>query len=108
MADADMSYDLKQIPTLLKPLLENTADIVLGERISSADKGTMPYFHKRLGTPALTLLVKRASGGLNLRDSQSGFRAFRRRDILDLSLTSSGMEFASEMLIRVLLDAVYG
>ena len=100
MADADMSYDLKQIPNLLKPLLENTADIVLGERITSADKGTMPYLHKRVGTPALTLLVKRASGGLNLKDSQSGFRAFRRRDILELSLTSSGMEFASEMLIR--------
>jgi len=54
-----------------------------------------------VGTPAITFLIARASGGrLAARDSQSGFRAFRRDDFARLGLQSSGMEFASEMLIR--------
>lgn len=100
MADADITYDLSKIERLVRPVLEGEADIVMGERLSEAPSSTMPFLHRRVGTPALTLLVKRASNGLTVTDSQSGYRAFRRDAILALRLRSTGMEFASEMLIR--------
>ena len=100
MADADLSYDLSRIAQLVRPVAEGSADIVVGERLSEAPSATMPFLHRRLGTPALTMLVRRAARGLEVTDSQSGYRAFRREAILSLGLTSSGMEFASEMLVR--------
>jgi hypothetical protein len=61
----------------------------------------MPWLHRYVGTPAITYLVKKATKNkMMIRDSQSGFRAFRREQILALNLSSTGMEFASEMLIR--------
>ncbi len=100
MADADMTYELSAIPRLLAPILAERADLVIGERLSGATHRSMPFLHRFAGTPLLSLLIRRASGNIRVRDSQSGFRAFRRSTILEIGLTSTGMEFASEMLIR--------
>src|SRR5665213_1432980 len=100
MADADLTYDLSKIERLIRPVMDGSADLVLGERLSEAPASTMPFLHRKLGTPTLTYLVKRATHGLTVSDSQSGYRAFRRTEIIELGLTSTGMEFASEMLIR--------
>ena len=101
MADADGTYELEAIPRLILPLVENTADLVLGSRLDDATTATMPWLHRYVGTPLLSMLVRRASGRrTSVRDGQSGFRAFRREQLLALELTSTGMEFASEMLIR--------
>lgn len=101
MADADGTYELDAIPRLLLPLLKDEADMVLGQRLSDATAATMPWLHRYVGTPAITYLVKKATKNkMTIRDSQSGFRAFRREQILGLKLSSTGMEFASEMLIR--------
>jgi hypothetical protein len=59
----------------------------------------MPLHHRFVGTPIITWLVRRAGGPRGLTDSQSGFRAFRRDDLLALNLRTTGMEYASEMLI---------
>jgi hypothetical protein len=100
-ADADSTYELGAIPRLLVPLVEGKADLVLGQRLNDATTATMPWLHRHVGTPAITYLVRRATRNrLAIRDSQSGFRAFRREQILNLNLSSTGMEFASEMLIR--------
>lgn len=100
MADADATYDLQKIPELVAPVREGSADMVLGSRLDAATRQTMPFLHRVVGTPALSFLVRRATGGMPLRDSQSGFRAFDRRRVDELQLCSTGMEFASEMLIR--------
>lgn len=101
MADADGTYELDAIPRLLLPLVKGDADMVLGQRLSDATAETMPWLHRYVGTPAITYLVKKATKSkMTIRDSQSGFRAFRREEMLDLHLSSTGMEFASEMLIR--------
>lgn len=100
MADADFTYDLTKIPELVDPIFRGEADLVLGERLGDATRASMPILHRFVGTPALSLLIKRASGVSMVRDSQSGFRAFRRTSIWRLGLQSTGMEFASEMLIR--------
>jgi len=101
MADADGTYELEAIPRLLLPLVRGEADMVLGQRLNDATTATMPWLHRYVGTPAITYLVNKATKKkMSIRDSQSGFRAFRRQEILDLNLSSTGMEFASEMLIR--------
>ena len=100
MADADLTYDLTKIPQLVRPVAEGRADIVVGERLSQAPNSTMSFLHRRIGTPTLTRLVRRATNGLTITDSQSGYRAFSRDAVLSLGLTAPGMEFASEMLIR--------
>ena len=99
MADADGTYELQAIPRLIQPILNGTADLVLGARLEDASSATMPFLHRYLGTPTLSWLVRRAAGGINVSDSQSGFRAFRREAINELNLTAIGMEFASEMLV---------
>jgi glycosyltransferase involved in cell wall biosynthesis len=100
MADADYTYDLGRIPDLVAPVKDGRADLVLGSRLDSATRGSMPFAHRFLGTPMLTFLTARACGRRVVTDSQSGFRAFRRDALPTMALTSTGMELASEMLIR--------
>jgi hypothetical protein len=100
MADADFTYDLGRIPDLIAPVIEGRADLVLGSRLDSATRGTMPFLHRFVGTPLLTFLTARACGRRVVTDSQSGFRAFRRDTLETMGLTSTGMELASEMLIN--------
>ncbi|MFM7535152.1 MAG: glycosyltransferase family 2 protein [Acidimicrobiales bacterium] len=99
MADADRTYPLHRIGELVAPVRDGQADLVLGARWTGATARTMPFLHRFVGTPALTFLVRRAGGPERLTDSQSGFRAFRRTGLGELDLRSTGMEFASEMLI---------
>jgi hypothetical protein len=101
MADADGTYELEAIPRLLQPLVDDEADLVIGARLNDASTKSMPWLHRFVGTPVLSILVNRAAGQkIKIRDSQSGFRAFRRDQFTALPMTSTGMEFASEMLIR--------
>ena len=100
MADADFTYDLGKIPDLVAPVVRDEADLVIGGRLDAATRRTMPLLHRFVGTPVLTFLVARACGRRVVDDSQSGFRAFRRDRIAELELRSTGMELASEMLIR--------
>jgi Glycosyl transferase family 2 len=100
MADADFSYDLGKIPELVAPVRAAEADLVLGSRLDGATRRTMPFLHRRLGTPVLTFLTARACGRRVVKDSQSGFRAFRRDRVAALQLRSTGMELATEMLIE--------
>jgi glycosyltransferase involved in cell wall biosynthesis len=98
LADADSSYDLRQLGALVHRV-EQGADVVVGTR--SCDRlevGAMPWLHRRVGIPGLNLLLA-ISTGRWFRDSQSGFRAFKRDRLIHLGCTSAGMEYASEMLL---------
>ncbi len=100
MADADLTYDFAKIPDLLAPIQAGHADMVLGSRLGGATRQTMPFLHRFVGTPAITFLTARACGRRVVRDSQSGYRAFRRDAVAELDLQATGMELATEMLIR--------
>jgi hypothetical protein len=100
MADADSTYPLDRIPDLVRPIAEGEADLVLGARLRGANSETMPFLHRYLGTPVISWLTARACGRRVVSDSQSGFRAFRRDEVAALGLRGSGMELATEMLIR--------
>ena len=100
MADADLTYDFAKLPALVAPIADGDADLVMGSRLGSASRATMPSLHRFVGTPVLSFLTARACGRRSVRDSQSGFRAFRRDAMAALDLQSTGMELATEMLIR--------
>jgi Glycosyl transferase family 2 len=100
MADADGTYDLSKIALLASPVIAGDADLVLATRLDGATRESMPLLHRHLGTPVITFLTSRACGRKVTSDSQTGYRAFRRRRMLELGLQSDGMELASEMLIK--------
>jgi glycosyltransferase involved in cell wall biosynthesis len=98
MADADLTYDFNEIPHFLAEL-EAGADVVIGNRMKNIHPGAMPWHHRYIGNPLL-------SGFLNMLfrtgvdDAHCGMRALRRDVLPRLDLRTTGMEFASEMVIR--------
>src|SRR5277367_4127335 len=57
MADGDGTYDLEAIPELVQPLVDGSADLVLGSRLKGVTRETMPWLHRYIGTPFITLLL---------------------------------------------------
>jgi hypothetical protein len=100
MADADGTYDLAKLPELVRPVMAGEVDLHLATRLDGATRESMPFLHRFVGTPIITFLTARASGRKLTKDSQTGYRAFRRDQMLDLGLVGNGMELASEMLIK--------
>ena len=98
MADADDTYDLENLAAVVAPVARG-ADLALANRFADISDGAMPWLHRRVGTPAINLLLRLAYG-VRVGDSQSGYRAIRRRRLDQLDLRSDGMELASEMLIK--------
>jgi glycosyltransferase involved in cell wall biosynthesis len=98
MADADLTYDFQEIPRFVAEL-DKGADMVIGDRMKNIHPGAMPWLHRYVGNPLL-------SGFLNLLfrtgidDAHCGMRALRRDRLRQLDLRTTGMEFASEMVIR--------
>jgi hypothetical protein len=98
MADADLTYDFGEIPRFVRSLDEG-AQLVMGNRMEDIQPGAMPWLHRYVGNPVLT-------GILNLffragvSDAHCGMRALRRDVLPRLDLRTTGMEFASEMVIR--------
>ncbi len=99
MADADGSYDLKNIAPFAQAL-RGGADLVMGNRFAGKiEPGAMPILNRYLGNPVLSALGRLLSGA-RVGDFHCGIRAFRREKILALGLQSPGMELASEMIAK--------
>lgn len=99
MADADDSYALEDLGGFVKELRAG-AELVMGNRFKGGiAPGAMPFLHKYLGNPVLSLLG-RVFFRIPVGDFHCGMRAFRRDKMLALGLRTSGMEFASEMVVR--------
>lgn len=99
LADADGTYDFKEIPRFIFQLTQGY-DLVIGNRLNKKiHHGAMPWLHRYVGSPLLSLLA-RIVFKVPIYDINSGQRAITREGWNKLNLTSSGMEFASEMIIR--------
>jgi glycosyltransferase involved in cell wall biosynthesis len=99
MADADDSYDFNHLPRFLAAL-EGGSDLVMGNRFRGEIKpGAMPFLHRYLGNPVLSYLG-RLFFGIPVGDFHCGIRAFRKDALLELKLRTTGMEFASEMVVK--------
>ncbi len=98
MADADLTYDFNDIPRFVAAL-EEGAEMVIGDRMDNIQPGAMPWLHRYIGNPLLSgLLNLFFRTGIN--DAHCGMRALRRDVLPRLDLRTTGMEFASEMVIR--------
>ncbi len=98
MADADDSYDLGNLLPFLESLRAGN-ELVMGNRFRGGiEPGAMPWLH-RLGNPVLSG-VGRLFFNVPIGDFHCGIRAFDRRRVLDLDLHTTGMEFASELVVQ--------
>ncbi|HEX2084884.1 MAG TPA: glycosyltransferase family 2 protein [Solirubrobacteraceae bacterium] len=98
MADADLTYDWAEIPRFVAAL-EDGGELVIGDRMDNIRPGAMPWLHRYVGNPVLTgILNLFFRTGVN--DAHCGMRAVRREVLPRLDLRTTGMEFASEMVIR--------
>jgi glycosyltransferase involved in cell wall biosynthesis len=98
MADADLTYDFDETPRFLAEL-EDGADLVIGNRMRNIHKGAMPWHHRYIGNPLLSGLLN-VLFKTGVDDAHCGMRAVRRSVLHRLDLRTTGMEFASEMVIR--------
>jgi glycosyltransferase involved in cell wall biosynthesis len=99
MGDADQSYRFGDSHPMLQ-MLDSGFDLVIGNRfLGGIEKGAMPFLHRFLGNPVLTFIGKRLFRS-SVGDFHCGLRAFRKTPILRLGLKSTGMEFATEMIVR--------
>jgi glycosyltransferase involved in cell wall biosynthesis len=105
MGDADDSYDFSQLDAFVAELRAG-ADLVMGNRFKGGiEPGAMPALHKYLGNPVLSaigVLFFKAP----VRDFHCGLRGFRREAILGIGLHTSGMEFASEIVVKSCLSGL--
>jgi glycosyltransferase involved in cell wall biosynthesis len=99
MADADGTYPLHDLPAFID-LLEAGDDLVLGSRFKgNIHKGAMPWMHRWVGNPVLTFILN-VFFGVRVSDAHCGMRAIRRSAVQRLDLHATGMEFASEMILK--------
>ena len=100
--DADGSHKPEEIPLVLRFLIENRADFVVGSRFANSEvnKTKIPKIN-RTGNRLFNNLTGYLTG-VKISDSQSGFRAIRTRLIKRMKLRSQGYEVESEMLIKAL------
>lgn len=101
MADCDGTYTFSEIPNFLNTLKQGY-DFVIGNRFSKQiEKGAMPWSHKYIGNPILSGLL-RIFFKTPVRDSHCGMRAISKQALDRLNLQTTGMEFASEMVMKAL------
>jgi glycosyltransferase involved in cell wall biosynthesis len=98
MADADLTYDFREIPRFVEHL-DAGAELVMGDRMDNIHPGAMPWLHRYVGNPILTGVLN-VFFRTGVSDAHCGMRALRRDVLPRLDLRTTGMEFASEMVIR--------
>lgn len=99
MGDSDNSYDFSKLDPFIQKLNEGY-DLVMGNRfLGGIEKGAMPWKNRYIGNPVLTFIGKFLFG-ISISDFHCGLRAFRKSAFLRMDLRTTGMEFASEMVIK--------
>ena len=96
--DSDGQHDPREIPKLLEPL-NNGTDLVIGSRFINGNGQSVPAYRKA-GMKVLDIATNIA-GGINISDSQSGFRAYGRKAIEKISIKDNDMPAGSEILMQI-------
>jgi glycosyltransferase involved in cell wall biosynthesis len=106
MGDGDESYDFALLPRFLDRVRMGSK-FVIGSRLrGNIEPGAMPLLHRYLGTPVLTWTLN-GLFGTRISDCNCGMRCLDRATVLSLGIVSSGMEFASEMVVKAAIQQVH-
>ena len=99
MGDSDDSYDFLHLEKFLDKLREGY-DLVMGNRFAGGiEKGAMPFSHRYIGNPVLSF-IGRLFFHSKINDFHCGLRGYNRKKMLELNLNCTGMEYASEMVVK--------
>ncbi len=102
MGDADDSYDFSNLSAFMEKLRAG-CDLVMGNRFKGGIKpGAMPFLHRYLGNPLLSAMGKKLFKS-PVGDFHCGLRGFKKDALMKLDLQTTGMEFASEMVVKATL-----
>ena len=102
MGDSDDSYDFSNLMPFVEKLREGY-DLVMGNRFKGGiEKGAMPPLHRYLGNPVLSF-IGRVLYHSNIKDFHCGLRGYNKESIQKLNLHTTGMEYASEMVVQATL-----
>lgn len=102
MGDPDNSYDFYNLMPFIERLRAGD-DLVMGNRFKGGiEKGAMPWSHRYIGTPVLSF-IGRLFYHNKIGDFNCGIRGYNRERIMELHLRTSGMEYASEMIVQAAL-----
>lgn len=103
MGDADDSYDFLHLMPFVEKLREGY-DLVMGNRFKGGiAKGAMPPLHRYIGNPVLSF-IGRLFYPSDIGDFHCGLRGYNRERIIALDLQTTGMEYASEMVVKCTLN----
>ena len=98
--DSDGQHEPKQIPDVIKPILEGECDIVIGSRfLNEADRKLVPAY-RSFGIKTITRLSQITSYYSHLTDAQSGFRAYSKSALSKIDIVHEGMSVSTEILTR--------
>jgi glycosyltransferase involved in cell wall biosynthesis len=95
--DADGQHRIEDIDSIIKPIEEDKADIVIGSRFLENDSKIPKY--RKAGIKTITGLTNVATG-LDVSDSQSGFRSYNKKTLQEINPTDFGMGVSTEILIK--------
>lgn len=98
--DADLEYDPMEIPKVIRPILQDRADVVFGSRFSGGDAHRILFFWHRLANGVLTLVSNMLSD-LNLTDMETCYKAFKADVLKQITIEESRFGFEPEITAKV-------